>query len=100
MNYIIETYKYIQNFFAYGGKIYNFLIYTHYKYVLIAIVAIFITLLSFAFKLQIDASSDTLVIDGDKDYKYFTKVANKYGDVSDTLVLVYEPKTYMLVLKF
>jgi len=76
--------------------LYDFAIYKHYRASLLFIMFAFVVLNIFAFNLQVDASGDTLVIDGDKDYKYFQKVSKDYNDVSDTLIMVYEPKTYML----
>jgi len=76
--------------------LYDFAIYKNYKASLLVILFSFVVLNIFAFNLKVDASGDTLVVDSDKDYKYFKQVSKDYNDVSDTLVVVYEPKDYML----
>ena len=43
---------------------------------------------------RLDASSDTLLIDGDPDLKYLREVTERYGS-KDFLVLTYSPKANM-----
>ena len=43
---------------------------------------------------RLDASSDTLLIDGDPDLKYLREVTERYGS-KDFLVLTYSPKAKM-----
>jgi len=97
---LTKIFEHSKTFFIQLSKVffwlYDFAIYKHYRASLLFIMFAFVVLNIFAFNLQVDASGDTLVVDGDKDYKYFQKVSKDYNDVSDTLVMVYEPKEYML----
>ena len=53
-----------------------------------------ITLISFGYfskEFKLDASSDTLLIEGDPDLEYLREVTERYG-AKDFLVLTYTPK--------
>ena len=59
---------------------------------------LFILLLVFGYhtkNFQLDASSDTLLLENDPDLKYLREVNNKYGS-KDFLVLTYTPKNDLL----
>ena len=61
-------------------------------------VILIISLLSFGYfskDFQLDASSDTLLLENDPDLKYLREVNTKYG-VKDFLVLTYTPKDNLL----
>ena len=62
------------------------------------LVLLFILLLSFGYhakNFQLDASSDTLLLENDPDLKYLREVNTKYGS-KDFLVLTYTPKDSLL----
>ena len=59
---------------------------------------LFILLLSFGYfskNFQLDASSDTLLLENDPDLKYLREVNNKYGS-KDFLILTYTPENELL----
>ena len=59
---------------------------------------LFLVLISFGYfskDFRLDASSDTLLIEGDPDLKYLREVNAKYGS-KDFLVLTYTPKEELL----
>ncbi|MDZ7818514.1 MAG: MMPL family transporter [Aliarcobacter sp.] len=63
--------------------------------VLIALLVFISTLGYFATKLEIDASAETLLLDDDKDLKFFREVKKTYGS-SDFLVVTFSPKNDLL----
>ena len=70
------------------SKLYKNLILSNPKFVFILLI---ITLISFGYfskEFKLDASSDTLLIDGDPDLKYLREINSKYGS-KDFLVLTY-----------
>tara|TARA_Y100000590_G_scaffold298744_1_gene336798 strand:- start:8060 stop:10513 length:2454 start_codon:yes stop_codon:yes gene_type:complete len=76
-------------------KIYNSLIIERPKLILLIL---FILLLGFGYfskNFQLDASSDTLLLENDPDLKYLREVNSKYGS-KDFLVLTYTPKKNLL----
>ncbi len=61
-------------------------------------VFLIITLLSFGYfskDFKLDASSETLLIEGDPDLKYLQEVSKRYGS-KDFLILTYTPKEVMI----
>ncbi len=73
------------------SKLYKNLILNNPKSVFILLI---ITLISFGYfskEFKLDASSDTLLIEGDPDLKYLKEVTERYG-AKDFLVLTYTPK--------
>lgn len=68
------------------------------KYPLIVLILLFVfisTLGYHATKLEIDASAETLLLDDDKDLKFFREVNKRY-DSSDFLVVTFSPKNDLL----
>ena len=64
----------------------------------LTLLILIILLLSFGYfskNFQLDASSDTLLLENDPDLKYLREVNNKYGS-KDFLVLTYTPKNDLL----
>ncbi len=73
------------------SKLYKNLILSNPKFVFILLI---ITLISFGYfskEFKLDASSDTLLIEGDPDLEYLREVTKRYG-AKDFLVLTYSPK--------
>ena len=73
------------------SKLYKNLILSNPKLVFILLI---ITLISFGYfskEFKLDASSDTLLIEGDPDLEYLREVTERYG-AKDFLVLTYTPK--------
>ena len=61
-------------------------------------VILLITLLSFGYyskEFRLDASSETLLIEGDPDLKYLQEISKRYGS-KDFLILTYTPKEGMV----
>ena len=61
-------------------------------------ILLLITLLSFGYfskDFRLDASSDTLLIDGDPDLKYLNEITERYGS-KEFLVLTYTPNEEMI----
>ena len=59
---------------------------------------LFITLLTFGYyskDFKLDASSETLLIEGDPDLKYLKEITNRYGS-KDFLILTYTPNEGMV----
>ena len=60
-------------------------------------IILIVTLLSFSFhakNFRLDASSETLLIEGDPDLKYLQEVSERYGS-KDFLILTYTPNEAM-----
>jgi hypothetical protein len=72
----------------------NFVLKNPIKIIILVIFGVFI-LGYFATKLEIDASSSTLLLDNDKDLKFARQVNQDYSG-SDFLVLTYTPKNKLL----
>lgn len=67
-----------------------------YPPVVLIILLVFISTLGYhATKLEIDASAETLLLDDDKDLKFFREVKKRY-DSSDFLVVTFSPKSDIL----
>ena len=76
-------------------KIYNNIIIEKPKFTLLALTIILLSLGYFAKNFQLDASSDTLLLENDPDLKYLREVNSTYGS-KDYLVLTYSPKKNLL----
>ncbi len=73
-------------------KIYSKLVSDFHKFTLILISIIILTSLYFSKNFNLDASSDALLLDGDKDLKYLREINSRYGS-KDFLFLTYSPVT-------
>ena len=76
-------------------KIYKSSIIEKPKFTLSILFVLLLTFGYFAKNFQLDASSDTLLLENDPDLKYLREVNNKYGS-KDFLVLTYTPKNDLL----
>ena len=72
------------------ANIYEKIIVGFSKLTLLTILVTVITSLYFAKNFNLDASSDALLLEGDKDLKYLREVNERYGS-KDFLVLTYSP---------
>ena len=76
-------------------KIYKNLIIEKPKFTLSILIFLLLSFGYFAKDFQLDASSDTLLLENDPDLKYLREVNTKYGS-KDFLVLTYSPKESLL----
>lgn len=76
-------------------KIYDTFILKYPLIVLLVLLVFISTLGYFATKVEIDASAETLLLDDDKDLKFFREVNKRY-DSSDFLVVTFSPKDDLL----
>jgi hypothetical protein len=65
------------------------------KFILAVLIALLMSIGYFAKNFQLDASSDTLLLENDPDLKYLREVNSKYGS-KDFLILTYTPKEDLL----
>jgi len=77
------------------SKIYKNLVIENPKLILLILITLLLGFGSFAKNFQLDASSDTLLLENDPDLKYLREVNAKYGS-QDYLVLTYTPKKDLL----
>ena len=77
------------------GKIYESSIIEKPKFALSVLIILLLSFGYFAKDFQLDASSDTLLLENDPDLKYLREVNAKYGS-KDFLVLTYAPKENLL----
>ena len=77
------------------NKIYKNLIIEKPKFTLSILIIILLSFGYFSKNFQLDASSDTLLLENDPDLKYLREVNAKYGS-KDFLVLTYTPKDHLL----
>ena len=77
------------------GKIYESSIIEKPKFTLLVLIILLLSFGYFAKDFQLDASSDTLLLENDPDLKYLREVNTKYGS-KDFLVLTYTPKDNLL----
>ena len=77
------------------SKIYQNVIIEKPKFTLLILVILLLSFGYFAKDFQLDASSDTLLLENDPDLKYLREVNTKYGS-KDFLVLTYTPKDNLL----
>jgi len=76
-------------------KIYNNIVIQKPKFTLLVLTLFFLIFGYFSKNFQLDASSDTLLLENDPDLKYLREVNSKYG-AKDFLVLTYTPKDDLL----
>ena len=76
-------------------KIYQSFVIEKPKFTLLILVTLLLSFGYFAKEFQLDASSDTLLLENDPDLKYLREVNSKYGS-KDFLVLTYTPKNNLL----
>ena len=76
-------------------KIYNNSIIEKPKFTLLILSVLLLSFGYFAKDFQLDASSDTLLLENDPDLKYLREVNTKYGS-KDFLILTYTPKESLL----
>jgi len=79
-------------------KLYNNSIIEKPKFTLLILTLILLSFGYFSKNFQLDASSDTLLLENDPDLKYLREVNTKYGS-KDFLVLTYTPKDNLLSAK-
>ena len=72
------------------GKIYKTIIIDHSKIAIVLVFSILSFFLYFSKDFRLDASSDSLLLESDKDLKYLREVNDRYGS-KDFLVLTYTP---------
>ena len=77
------------------NKIYKNLIINKPKSTFLILLVLLLTFGYFSKNFQLDASSDTLLLENDPDLKYLREVNSKYGS-KDFLVLTYTPKKDLL----
>ncbi|MCH2678231.1 MAG: MMPL family transporter [Alphaproteobacteria bacterium] len=77
------------------SNLYNNYIFKYHKSILTLLLSFLLFFGYFANKLNIDASSDTLILEGDKDLAY-TQLVNKRYYSPDFLILAYTPKEGLL----
>ncbi len=73
-------------------KLYSKLVSDFHKFTLLLISIIILISFYFSKNFNLDASSDALLLEGDKDLKYLREVNNRYGS-KDFLFLTYSPVT-------
>ena len=73
-------------------KLYSKLILDFHKFTLLLISIIIVISFYFSKNFNLDASSDALLLEGDKDLRYLREVNNRYGS-KDFLFLTYSPVT-------
>ncbi len=73
-------------------KFYSKLVSDFHKFTLLLIASVLIVSFYFAKNFNLDASSDALLLEGDKDLKYLREVNERYGS-KDFLFLTYSPVT-------
>ena len=76
-------------------KIYRSSVIEKPKFTLSILIILLLSFGYFAKDFQLDASSDTLLLENDPDLKYLREVNTKYGS-KDFLVLTYSPKENLL----
>ena len=77
------------------GKIYESSIIEKPKFTLLVLIILLLSFGYFTKDFQLDASSDTLLLENDPDLKYLREVNAKYGS-KDFLVLTYTPQDNLL----
>ena len=77
------------------NKIYNNIIIEKPRFTLFILFIVLLSSVFFAKNFQLDASSDTLLLENDPDLNYLREVNNRYGS-KDFLVLTYTPQKKLL----
>ena len=73
------------------SKLYKNIVLSNPKSIFLLLIIALIGFGYFSKEFKLDASSDTLLIEGDPDLKYLREVTERYG-AKDFLVLTYTPK--------
>ena len=73
-------------------KLYSKLVTDFHKFTLFSLSIIIVISFYFSKNFNLDASSDALLLEGDKDLKYLREINNRYGS-KDFLFLTYSPVT-------
>ena len=73
-------------------KLYSKLVTDFHKFTLFSLSIIIVISFYFSKNFNLDASSDSLLLEGDKDLKYLREINNRYGS-KDFLFLTYSPVT-------
>ncbi len=73
-------------------KVYSKLVLDYHKFTLLLISCVLVVSFYFAKNFNLDASSDALLLEGDKDLKYLREINDRYGS-KDFLFLTYSPVT-------
>jgi len=76
-------------------KIYNNIVIEKPKFTLLILTLLLLTFGYFSKNFQLDASTDTLLLENDPDLKYLREVNSKYG-AKEFLILTYTPKDDLL----
>ena len=76
-------------------KVYKNLVIEKPKFTLLILIILLLSFGYFSKNFQLDASSDTLLLENDPDLKYLREVNSKYGS-KDFLVLTFTPKKNLL----
>ena len=76
-------------------QIYQNIILKNPKSILIILLIALFTFGYYSKDFKLDASSDTLLIDGDPDLKYLEEISNRYGS-KEFLILTYTPNEGMI----
>jgi len=76
-------------------KIYNNIVIEKPKFTLLILTLLLLTFGYFSKNFQLDASTDTLLLESDPDLKYLREVNSKYG-TKEFLILTYTPKDDLL----
>ena len=79
-------------------RLYNNTIIEKPKFTLLVLTLLLLTFGYFSKNFQLDASSDTLLLENDPDLKYLREVNAKFGS-KDFLVLTYTPENDLLAKK-
>ena len=77
------------------GKLYKNTIIEKPKFTLFILTILLLIFGYFSKNFQLDASSDTLLLENDPDLKYLREINTKYGS-KDFLILTYTPKEELL----
>ena len=72
------------------SKLYKNIVLNNPKSIFILLIITLITFSYFSKEFKLDASSDTLLIEGDPDLEYLREITERYG-AKDFLVLTYTP---------
>ncbi len=77
------------------ARLYQNIIIKNPKLILLFLIFALITFANFSKDFRLDASSETLLIEGDPDLEYLKEITDRYGS-KDFLVLTYTPKEDMI----
>ncbi len=77
------------------GELYQKIVLKNPKFIFIILLIALISFGNFSKNFRLDASSETLLIEGDPDLKYLREITNRYGS-KEFLILTYTPNDGML----